>query len=272
MKLKEFIDTNGNQVKIPKATSTVSKGTTSSGGFRKRLYKLIKYHEHHPGPDIEYLSIDSLTEDTITFTEYYKQGNKVNYEIYIGSTTEAWRLKVTEGKDLISDDSGMGWPELLKHLRLYITVPVTGTPEYKDLVFEDSKEDFLKEFVDSKGNKVNLKNSSSSSKKVSNIPDQTYRFERLVAQIKADKLCDIRVHGLTGSVLAFTTDKSVTVRLERKASSHPYILQIGNHADAYTDYDEVLEILIDEGIIANTDLCESASFAEDFQQYENLWD
>lgn len=278
MRLKEFIDKNGNKVNLPKTGGAPkSSSGTSSGGFKKRFEKLIDYATKHRYSKITKVEVTKLTEDSLEFAEYYDGGAIVDYKIYIGPATEAWHVEAyttiinAKDREKVDDIVGTGWPELLKSLRPYITIPVATTPEYKDLIFEDSKETFLKEFVDSKGNKVSLKNSTAS-KPVSNIPDQTYRFERLVAQIKADKLCDIRVHGLTGSVLAFTTDKSVTVRLERKASSHPYILQIGNHADAYTDYDEVLEILIDEGIIANTDLCESASFAEDFQQYENLWD
>ena len=273
MKLKEFIDKNGNQVKIPKIVNKTSTGT-SSGGYKKRFEKLLNYAKNHKDPLVDKVDIKSISDDGFFYTE--KRKGKfyfydVDVNVYIGPQTEAWRLRVYKNNNLEDDIAGQGYIELLKTLRGYITVPVTGTPEYKDLMFEDSKENFLKEFVDSKGNKVSLKNSTSS-KLVSNIPDQTYRFERLVAQIKADKLCDIRVHGLTGSVLALTTDRSVVVRLERKRSFPPYVLQIGNHADAYADYDEVLGALIDEGIIKNTDLCESASFAEEFKEYENLWD
>ena len=262
MRLKEFIDTNGNQVKISKTTSTVSKA--SSGGFKKKFEKLMAYATKHRYSKINKVEVTKLTEDSLEFEEHYDGGAIVNYKIYIGPATEAWHIEAfttilnAKDREKVDDIVGTGWVELLKTLRNYMMVPVTGTPEYKDLVFEDSKEDFLKEFVDSKGNKVNLKNSSSSSSKpTTNVPDQTYRFQRLVAQIKSDGICKCEVKALTASVLALVTDKRVVIRLERIASSHPYILHIGNHADAYADYDEVLEVLIDEGIIANTDLCES---------------
>ena len=267
MRLKEFIDKSGNQVKIPKTVSKTSTGNTSSGGFKKRFEKLLNYAKNHKAPEVLKASIKSISEDGFFYTEEKRKVHSGGFsfydtdiQVYIGPQTEAWRLRVYEDNTLEEDISGMGWPELLKNLRSFITVPTTGTPEYKDLIFKDSKEDFLKEFVDSKGNKVNLKNSSS--KPAANSIDDTYRFERLVAQIEADNLCDIQVHGLTGSVLAFTTDRFVVVRIERKRSFPPYILQVGNHADAYADYEEVLGALIEEGIIANTDLCESASLQE----------
>ena len=51
-----------------------------------------------------------------------------------------------------------------------------------------------------------------------------------------------------------------------------YTVQIGNHAEAYNDYEEVLDALIEEGIMVNTDLCESLhEVAEDFILYENMW-
>lgn len=269
MKLNEWIDKNGNQIKIPKTTNTSGNTSKNPNGFKKRLYRVVKYHEHHPGATIEYVVIDGLTEDTVEFTESHYDGEQVKFIIYIGASTEAWRIQVTSSRGTKDDDSGIGWANLLRQLRYYITVPVAGTPEYKNLLTES-----LTEWVDKDGKKISLNKSSTSPKLTSKgVPDQTDRYESLVAQIREDELCRVRVEALSETVLGLTTENNVKIRIERKASFPPYVMQIGNHTDAYADYGEVLEELIEEGIIANADLCESvSSIADDFTAYENLWD
>ena len=276
MKLNEFIDKNGNQVKIPKSGGTNNTSGNSSpnpNGFKKRLYRVVKYHEHHPGATIEYVAIDKLTEDTVEFTEYHNDGEQVKFIIYIGASTEAWRVQVTSSRGTKDDDSGIGWANLLRQLRYYITVPVAGTPEYKNLLTEN-----LSEWVDKDGKKISLNKSSTSPKlTTTGVPDQTDRYESLVAQIRADELVRLQVLDLTETILALKVGNHVPIRIERKASFPPYVMQLGNHADAYADYEEVLEVLIEEGIIATTDLCESisynsSSFAGEFKEYETLWE
>ena len=153
MKLKEWKDSNGNKVNIspsPAVSSTSSK--TSSGSFKKRLNKLINYYGQHLPADVG-LKVNLLIDDALEFTEYYNNSNFdiVEFKIYIGPTTEAWSLKVFTNNKLTDDLSGMSWTELLKNLRAFITIPVTTTPEYKDL---------LTEWVDKNGKKVSFNTSS----------------------------------------------------------------------------------------------------------------
>lgn len=261
MKLQEWVDKNGNKVTIPKTTPVSNK--TSSGGFKNRLERLFEYNNKHKNPVVKKINLIQLTEASLAFTEYWGEDTSIFYKIFIGPTTEAWHVEVytATGKADIkkSDDLvGTGWVELLKSLRPFISVPVTSTPEYKEL---------LTEWVDKNGKKVNLKATSSDL-----VPDQTYRFERLVAQIQADKRCRIQVNNLTETVLEITTGNYVKIKIERLPQFPNYVLKIGNYRRSYDDYDDLLDALIEEGIIANTDLCESASIVEDFRAYENLWD
>lgn len=152
MELKEWKTSTGDKVNLTQSTG--SQGT-STGSFKKRLDKLITYYGQHLPAGIKSIKVNLLTNDTISFTEYYDNSDFdiTDFEIYIGPMTEAWRLKSTINGKLADDIAGQGWTELLKTLRAYITVPVTGTPEYRAL---------LTEWVDSQGKKVSTTSSGSS--------------------------------------------------------------------------------------------------------------
>lgn len=250
MKLKEFVDNNGNKINISKPGSNSSQNASGkiSSGYKKRFEKLLAYAQAHKNASIIKATVNSISDNEFSYSERIDGGYSVydrEISVYIGSTTEAWRLKIYINSKIDDDIAGQGWPELLKTLRYYITVPVTTTLEYKEL---------LTEWVDTKGNKINITSATPTNKV--NLPDQTYRFERLVAQIQADKLCRIQVNNLTETVLEITTGNHVKIKIERLPQFPNYVLKIGNHRKSYDDYDDLLDALIEEGIMANTDLCE----------------
>ena len=273
MNLKEYKDIKGNKINIGTPVVSTSTSKTSAGssstGYEKRFKKLLMFAIKHRKPSVEKLVANNITEDTLEFTEFYKNGLTRTVEIYIGATTEAWRIRTYINNDStpVNDWSGMGWVELLKQLRYYITVPVTGTPEYQEL---------LTEWLDKDGKTVHVNNSPAPSKTSSTstrkIPDQTYRYKRLLAQIDADGFCKYTVNVLDSRTLNITLKNGVAVKLERQEHSPVYVLTVGNNSESFDDYEDVLDALIIEGIIGDTDLCESASFAEDFRLYESLWD
>lgn len=267
MNLKEYKDAKGNPVGKTSSPATTNK--TSSTGFQKRFKKLLMYAIKHRNPQINKMIADKITEDTLEFTEFYADDSTRTFKIYIGLTTEAWRLKIFIDDNLITpvnDLAGMNWPELLKQLRTFITVPVTTTLEYKEL---------LTEWLDSKGKTVHVNNSpapsKSSSTPVGKIPDQTYRYKRLLAQIDADGFCKYTINVLDSRTLDITLKNGVEVKLERNDHFPIYTLTVEDTSQSFDDYEDVLDALIIEGIIGDTDLCESASFAEDFRLYESLW-
>jgi hypothetical protein len=137
-RLYEWKDTKGNTVSTTSGAPTPSTSVTSSGSFKKRLNKLINYYgQHHPA-EVDFITVNLLTNDTLDFTEYYGDRSAVRYNIYIGPTTEAWRLKITAQGKLKDDIAGQNWAELLKTLRAFIDVPVVSTPEYVDLFTESA--------------------------------------------------------------------------------------------------------------------------------------
>ena len=397
MKLNEWKDSKGNKV-----TTSPASTATSSGSFKKRFEKLLDYASTHKGPAVHKTTIKSLSDDGFFYTEEKRGGYSfydVDINVYIGTLTEAWRLRVYIDNRLDVDLSGQGWTSLLKELRQYITVPVVSTPEYKDLLTEwldstgkkvnlntssapakasskTNKEKFtsllyymkknkssdvykvevtrlddggftykeyrkkstgyeytltisvgysrfnsqwkyelymdqslieeksgsgfnelvnnlyayfntpkpgtkeyqsLCEWVDKSGKTVHINNSSTpvqntSQTPVGKIPDQTYRYRRLLAQIDADGFCKYTINLLDNTTLDITLHNNVRVKLVRQPHFPIYKLSIEDTSMTYDDYEDVLNALIEEGIIGDTDLCEAASFVEEFKEYENLWD
>ena len=392
MKLQEWQDAKGNKISV---NSVANSGSASSGSFKKRFERLLDYAQAHKIASVSSATVNSISDDSFSYSEKIRGGYSYydrEISVYIGSQTEAWRLKIYIDNKIDEDIAGQGWPELLKMLRYYITVPVTTTLEYKELITEwldskgqkvsntgshattpasskTNKEKFtsllyymkkhksittdkaevvrlddggftykehrvsgatkneftltllvgysrfnsqwsyelyrdtslieeksgngfeelighmyayfntpkpgskehkdLCEWVDAAGKKIGQASSNIASTK--NYQDHTYRYQRLLAQIDADKICKYTVNLLDDRILAITLNNGVGVKIIFKPYVPCYLVQVDGYDNNCKDYEEVLKLLIIEGIISDTDLCESASYADDFKLYENLW-
>ena len=186
--------------------------------------------------------------------------------------------------DKIKDDlSGTGWPELLKILRPYITVPVTTTSEYKDL---------LTEWLDSSGQKVNpasvvpTKASSTSSgykkrfeKLIKYHIDHASELERITKKDIKDESFVLREHYNTGSE---EFDRDIIVNWDKNTDTFYFSMYInGKHQvdNNRIGWEQFLKLL--DGYMWlpgqsssewNDLLTESLSIADEFKLYENLWD
>jgi hypothetical protein len=237
MRLKEYKDAHGNRVST---SSSSGSSSASSGSFKKRLDKLIKYYGQHLPKAVASVNVTLLTNDTLAFTEYYddRESTVIKYEIYIGPATEAWRLKVDAKPGTKEDIAGQGWVELLKTLRAFITIPVVSTPEYKDL---------LVEWVDKTGKKVSAP--STSSQPAITSFDNTYRYQSLLAQIKADDIATYFVNKLDDTTLDITLDtakkNNLNIKIVYNSSSNDYSLTVGGSKTVNEcDYEEdILELL-----------------------------
>ena len=136
MKLNEW-----KQVNNTTSTGSSSSSAVSNNSFKKRFNKLINYYEQHLPKEVSYLDVGLTTKDTLAFSEVYKKGDKIDFNISITDfDDESWIVKVEADKFRIATLIGSGWTNLLKKLRAYITVPVVGTPEYTDLLQESLTE------------------------------------------------------------------------------------------------------------------------------------
>lgn len=96
--------------------------------------------------------------------------------------------------------------------------------------------------------------------------DQTTRYKSLLTQIDTDKTVTYTVKDLSTRILHLTADLAdadgtkMTVRIIAHTRRPEYTLQLGYGASNSGDHtrlswDAVLDYLIIEGVIANTDLC-----------------
>jgi hypothetical protein len=74
----------------------------------------------------------------------------------------------------------------------------------------------LKEWVDAKGNKINLNTSSQAAQTAKNTtgnyPSQEDRYKKLLAQIDADNICEYTVNQLTDRILDITVKRTAYKR------------------------------------------------------------
>lgn len=281
MKLNEWKDSTGQKVSASNSGIAIK----FAGSFKNRFSKLIKYHEQHLPVGCDHTKVNKLSDDTLEFTDYYDDSDFtiIEHKIYIGSATEAWRLQVDTRPGTKDDLSGMGWPELLRNLRVYITVPVTTTPDYKNL---------LTEWLDSQGKKVGLNNSSAPVSNKTSSKSNKEKFTHLLYYIMRN-----RGSRVVDSKVVKLDDQGFTYREQRTNPAKKYDLTIvvnfnntswqisfyqngiftGNLSGE--GWEEFLETLRDyynvpaAGTKEYKDLCEAiSSIAEDFKTYENLWD
>ena len=293
MILKEWQDAKGNKVNITQSTAT-NQGT-SAGSFKKRFEKLLAYAQAHKNASVNKTTVNSISDNDFSYTEKIRGGYSYydrEITVYIGSQTEAWRLKIYIDNKPDDDIAGQGWPELLKTLRYYITVPVTTTLEYKEL---------LTEWVDSNGKKVSI-NSSSASQPASTSTLYKDKFKKLLDYHIAN---DYNVkHGSsqgTIEILSEDDDKAlfkfkdtwedgvankhetITAAAYFKGDSTWWVIRYvdGKQTEDFvgSEFNELIKKLYRYFTLPPTnsseyqDLLESSpSFAEDFKAYENLWD
>lgn len=275
MNLNEWKDSNGNKINLSSSPGNTKASSTS---YKKRFEKLIKYHIDHASSELESITKKDIRDNYFHLGEHYNTGRTEFDRDVVASYDENsgtffFRILV-DGKE-VESVLRQSYDKFVKAIEAYMFLPDWNTPEYNEL---------LTEWVDSNGKKVSLSNSSSntSSNKTSakNYPDQTDRYKRLLAQIDADKTCKYIVNLLDDRILAITINSAkgdLGFKIIFKPYVPCYLLQLTTKESvkelSREDFEEVLDLLLDAGLINNTDLCESiSSIADDFKTYENLWD
>lgn len=270
--LTEWVDKNGNKVSLnnssSQATSNTSTKTTKTN--KEKFEELTKYMQKHKDSEVTIAQKTKLTDTEFYYEEFHEptangKGYYVEVAIKYSRFTASFHIEIVVAGKPLEDHYADNWEDLLRYLKPYFNVPYSGSKEHKSLC----------EWVDSNGNKVNLNNSSmqsASKTSTKNYPDQTYRYKKLLAQIDADGLFrKYHINLLDDRILAVELGNGVGVKIIFKPYVPCYLVQVAGEDTTCTDWTAVLKHLIIEGIIGDTDLCESASFADDFKTYENLW-
>lgn len=269
---QEYDDLLVEWVAMKNSTASNSQPASSTtGGYWKRFNKLIYYHVTHKGRDVDKVIKTKVSKDGFHYTEHHRggvSGYEYDVVVNIDLATDHWTFQTSvDGKPRLGG-AGDGYLELLKELRKHLNLPAEGTLDYDGLLAESL-------------NEWHLMNPPQPAQ-ANNTFDNTYRYQRLLAQIDADGISTYTVHELNDTILDITTNTKsssglMTYKLRLTITYYPdddyYILKWDTKEHRCEDFEDALKILIKNAVIANTDLCESAgSIADDFKLYENLWD
>lgn len=114
-----------------------SNSSGSNKSFKKRFDKIIKYYGDHLPAEVDYITVNLLTNGSLNFTENYDNGDKVQYDIFIDDfDTEDWGIKIKVNGQSTEKYFDKGWSKLLNTLGAYIELPQAGDPEYTNLLTE----------------------------------------------------------------------------------------------------------------------------------------
>ena len=253
-----------------------------SGSYKKRFEKLIKYHIDHASSELESVTTKDIKPYGFHLGEHYNTGKEeFNRDIVASADKNTGILTFgvfVDGKEVCRREC-QDYEEFVNELGdsyMYVTT-LKGTPDYEDL---------LVEWVDSNGKKVSLSNSSNSTSSqpaslnnTLKAKSQVKRYSRLTQQIDTDGLCtNRRTNKFNNTTLDLTLNtaktKDLNIRIVYDPADDDYeLITNGKTSLSGCDYEnDILPILIAGGIISNTNLCESTSFADDFKLYENLWE
>lgn len=269
MKLNEWKDASGKKITVPIKSSSGNK--TSSGGFKKRLEKLVDYHIAHKDKSVDKIVERYVADYGFIYSEHHGGGiggytKKITALI---DKDENWEYSVFMDDKKLLQSSGKTWEKFVYSISDYLALPlVTSDPDYQEL---------LKEWVDTSGKKINISSQNSSPAALVNSKDQTERYKKLLAKIDSEKKFTYDVKELSTRVLAIVIDNELIrkfVRIIYSPSKESYLVQISESPDVRCDYwKTVLQVLVGAGIIKNTsESLDNSSMAEEFKEYESLWD
>ncbi len=257
--------------------------------FVNRFEKLMDYYAQHLPASVKALdavSIESdpiLQEDTLWFRELHYSGDKIDYRIKMDTETSHWTIRFcTNENPYRTLFTGDGWPEFLKAMRQLITVPVTGTPEYKNLLTEwvamkgnqntaststtahASSKTNKEKFTDLVGYMQKHKDSSTIFTSVNGPNDTGFEYE------EQRVLANGREYNLSVEV-SLGKHNLFTIHVDKDGKRIDNIM-----ANGWEELLKYLKIYFNVPYYGSTEhksICESAtsSIAEDFRLYENLW-
>lgn len=251
----------------------MNKPAANTSSYKKRFTKLINYHISHASSELERIVRKAIKDDSFFLGEHYNNGSdEFDRDIIVNiDKNNDWSFSVfLDGKET-AHETGSSWEDLIRALSFYFETPDVGTEDYDDLLTESLNEWRLM-------NPPKASQSASSSPK--NYPSQEDRYKRLLAQIDSDKTCSYTVNLLDDRILAITINSAkgdLGFKIIFKPYVPCYLLQLTAKESvkeiSCENFENVLDILLDAGLINNTDLCESISaITEDFKIYENLWE
>ena len=258
------------------------KNTKTSSSYKKRFEKLIKYHIDHASSELESITKKDIKDDSFHLGEHYNTGHdEFDRDIVVSydkdSNTFMLRIFV-DGKEVYSTLC-YSYEEFVEAAGGYMFLPDSFTPEYDDL---------LAEWVDKNGKKVVAASQAASSSSTTNKEKFTHLLYYIMRN-RGSQVLDSKVLGLNDTGFTYREMRRLPTGQEELIVVVNFyddhwqmsIYKNGKFVDNYSgsSWETLLEAL--EGYYnvpaAGTkeyeSICESvSSIADDFKEYETLWD
>lgn len=121
----------------------------SSGSYKKRFEKLIKYHIDHASSELERIIRKDIKDDSFHLGEHYNDGrDEFDRDVVVSydknSNTFVIRIFI-DGKEVESIQRN-GYENFVKAIEAFMFLPDGGTPEYDDLLTESVITSFVDDF------------------------------------------------------------------------------------------------------------------------------
>lgn len=258
----------------------MNKSAANSSSYKKRFTKLINYHISHASSELERIVRKAIKDDGFFLGEHYNNGSdEFDRDIIVNiDKNNDWSFSVLlDGKET-AHETGNGWEDLIRALSFYFETPDVGTEDYDDLLTESL-------------NEWQLMNSPKATQTASSKTNKE-KFTELVAYIQKHK--NSSAIFTTVSVPTDTGFEYEEQRAFEDGSEHSLSIEVslGKHNlfTIYVDVDGQRKTLMANGweeflrylknyfnvpslgTPEHKSLTESASIAEDFKIYENLWE
>ena len=269
----------------PASTASAS---NSSGSFKKRFEKLIKYHIDHASSELESITKKDIRDDYFHLGEHYNDGkSEFDRDLIVSydkdSDTFFFRIFI-DGKE-VDNILRKSYEDFITAVEPYMFLPDGGTQEYDDLLVESLNEWKL----------MNPPTQQAQASVSSTKGGYWERFNKLLfyhvnhKSPAVDKVVKTKVSKdgfhYTEHVRAGTTgfDKDVIVNIDLAATENwklqTYIdgkPHIGGAGYGYVNLLKELRKHLTLPVVGTPEytklLTESYSIVDDFRVYENLWD
>lgn len=251
------------QLMSPSVNSS-SQPASNPNKNKDKFYDLISYMQQYKHPTVTSTKVDRLDNTGFEYEEHREPTKAVAYDLRVEVDLvrhDLFTIHVFQDGKQTATYMPQGWENFLLYLKSLFNVPATGSPEHTALIESELNEWHL----------MNPPQPATSKNPYTN--GKAYRYNRLLDQITSDGIAKYKLNKITNDILDITVDtkktKDLNIKIVYNRADDDYELITNNKTSLNgCDYEkDILPLLQTGGVIANTDLCESAgSIAEDLKR------
>ena len=117
----------------------MSKPAGSSGSYKKRFEKLIKYHIDHASSELESITKKDIKDYSFHLSEHYNSGHdEFDRELLVAydSSSDTFFIHIFVDSKEVESMQRDSYENFVKAIEAYMYLPDSGTQEYNDLLTE----------------------------------------------------------------------------------------------------------------------------------------